>query len=66
MTDNLMDGITNELSRCRELRDEYKLISTGGWGVMVIDRAIKQAEKAIAENDVVAMLRSHKELQEIS
>jgi hypothetical protein len=62
----LAEELPAELERCRELRDEYKLISTGGFGVMVIDRAIKQAEKSMAEQDVAAMIRALKELKGIS
>lgn len=62
--DNLMDGLLKELNRCRELKLMYDEIPTGKFGSIMIQRAIDGGEKAIAENDVVKMLASYKELKE--
>ncbi|HEY3385782.1 MAG TPA: hypothetical protein VGK46_04690 [Saprospiraceae bacterium] len=60
-----MSGLLREINRNRELLHMYEEIGPAGvFGAMFIKRNINDAEKAIAENDVVAMVRAFKELQE--
>ncbi len=61
---NLIEGIQSEMNRVRELRTQYAAIGPSGiFGRSLIDAEIKLAEKAIAESDVVEMLKSYKTLQ---
>jgi len=61
---NLMEGLLQELNRNRELLSIYRSIPEGAYGALIIERDITDGERAIADNDVVAMLRSYKKLQE--
>ena len=60
---NLIEGLNAELSRNREILKIYESIPEGRFGAVMIKQTIKMAEKAIAENDIVAMVRACKELQ---
>ena len=67
MTENLMDGILNEIERVSGIVSEYQQPYLKGAGVfaaalMKID--IDQAKKAISDGDVIAMLNSYKKLKE--
>lgn len=62
---NLIEGIQEQTKRCRELREIYAKISTGFFGMGVIDNAIKEGEAAIASGDVVRMLQIYKRLESI-
>ena len=65
MTENLMDGLMDELNRNRELLKIYQEIGPAGrLGAMLIDRDIKAGEQAIRDNDVVAMLRAYNALKD--
>ena len=62
---NLMDGLFDEMNRCRELLKEYDNIGpVGVFGATMIRADIKAAEDAIKANDVVEMLRSYQALKE--
>lgn len=61
---NLIEGLQQELERNRELLQIYRGIPSGQFGAVMIERAIKNAETAMAENDVVKMMTSYKELKE--
>ena len=68
MADNLMDGLFSEMNRVREVIKEYEHPALNGAGnlaaaIMKID--IQQAEKAIKDNDVIAMLQAYSKLKEI-
>lgn len=60
---NIIEGIQEECNRCRELKKEYDLIPTGGFGAFSIQQAIDEGEKSIASGDVVEMLAAYKELK---
>lgn len=62
---NLIEGIQEEQTRCRELLVFFKSIPTGFFGTAVIELALKNADKAIASGDVVEMLKSYAELKKI-
>lgn len=61
---NLMEGLINEMNRCRELLKEYEAIPEGVFGAAMIKQDIKNAEEAITENDVVKMLTAYQALKE--
>lgn len=60
-----MEGLLAELNRNRELLAMYKEIGPAGvFGATMIQVDITNGETAIAENDVVAMLRCYNDLKE--
>jgi len=61
---DLMDALLQELNRNRELLSIYENFPEGTYGAMMIKQDIKDGEKAIADNDAVAMLRVYKRLKE--
>lgn len=64
-TTTLMDGLLNEMNRNRELLKEYESIGwEGRFGAHMIKIAIRNAEQAIRENDVVKILLAYNELKE--
>ena len=60
---NLLEGLQRELKRNIELLQIYKTIPTGGFGALIIKNKIEEAEKAIAEGDIVKMLNCYEDLQ---
>lgn len=55
-----------EQERVRELLGVYKEIGPAGtFGAMMIEDALRRADRAAVEGDVVAMIQSYKELQEL-
>ncbi len=65
MAENLMDGLLREMNRNREVLKEYEAIGPAGrFGAAMIKQAIANAEKSIADNDVVQMLVCYKTLEE--
>ena len=60
---NLMEGLLNEIERNIELCGAYKEIPTGVWAAGMIQKDIDAGKKAVADNDVVAMLSAHKALE---
>ena len=60
---NLITVLHQELSRNRELLDEYKKIPTGAFGAMCIKNSINHAEKTIADGNIATMIRALKSLQ---
>ena len=62
---NLLEAMHKEMDRCRELKKEYDIIPTGFFGSATIIGTIKQAERAIEEDDVVKMLVAYEELKKI-
>ena len=63
----LLASIHEEMDRCRELKKEYDTLpdGVGIFGSVIIQTAIKNAERAIEEDDVVKMLITYKELKKI-
>lgn len=67
MSENLMDGLLNEIERVSGMISEYQQPYLRGAGVfaaalMKID--VDQAKKAISCNDIVAMISSYEKLKE--
>jgi len=62
---NLIEGIQKEIERCLEVLAFYEKIPQGTFGAIVIRKTILNAEKAMASDDAVEMLRSYKELNDI-
>jgi len=60
---NLITVLHQELSRNRELLDEYKKIPTGAFGAMCIKNSINHAEKTIEEGDIKEMIGALQSLQ---
>lgn len=63
--ETLADGLPRQQKRCRELLSVYKSIPTGGFGAAIIEEALARSDRAVASGDVVEMLRSYKELEEL-
>lgn len=63
---NLIEGLHKEMNRVRELITEYEMLpdGVGFMGASVMKACIKQAEKAMEENDIVAELRAYEELKD--
>jgi hypothetical protein len=64
-TQNLMDGLFEQMNRAREIKKMYDEIPQGKFGSIMIQQSIDRAEKSIRDNDVIAMLTAFKDLQEI-
>lgn len=64
-TQNLMDGLFDEMNRVRELIAEYKSLpdGVGNIGAALMTINIKEAEQAIKNNDVIEMLRCYEVLK---
>ena len=62
--DNLADALTREIGRNKELLEAYQGIPTGMFGAAFISADLKEAEAAVANQDVVAMLRAYTKLKE--
>ena len=57
-------ALPREMSRVRELIPMYESIGpAGGFAVLMMKRALDVAQKALAEGDVVAMIRAHEDLK---
>ncbi len=55
-----------EQARVRTVLGHYREIGrAGAFGAMMIEQALQRADQAVVSGDVVAMIRSFKELQEI-
>ncbi len=64
MSQNLMEGLLSEMNRVREIIAEYDKIPAGYFVAAFMRDSVKNAETAIAENDVVKMLGAHQDLKE--
>lgn len=60
---NLAEAFMHERDRVRDLLQEYRKIPTGGFGAVMLEMALKRADDAMANGDIVAMLRSYAELR---
>ena len=60
---NLIEGLQEEMNRCRELLEVYDAIPQGKFGATMIRQDIKNAEKSIATGDTIAMMKALKDLQ---
>lgn len=61
---NLIEGLQVEMNRVREIANEYEKFPGGKLPAQLMRGEIRQAEKAIAEMDTVAMVQWCKSLQE--
>jgi hypothetical protein len=57
--ETLPESITREIKRCTKLMNEYRTIPTGWFGAGMIEQHIEAAEKALAEQDTVEMVRTY-------
>ena len=63
--ETLADALPKEIERCYGLLEVYKEIGpVGNFASMMIRNDIAQAQQAMLEGDVVAMLRSYNTLKE--
>lgn len=61
---SLMEGLLQELNRNRDLLKQYKDIGPPGMiGATMISMDIQDGEKAIADNDVVDIVRVYQRLK---
>jgi hypothetical protein len=65
VTDTLGDALPREMARVRDhvLPAYLEIGPVGAFGAMMIRRDLDAATKALAENDVVAMLRAYEALK---
>ena len=64
---NLMDGLFEEMNRVREVIKQYEMPELKGAGMFaayLMKQSIANAEYAIKNNDVIAMLASYQDLKE--
>ena len=55
-----------EQARVREILGYYKEIGpAGAFGALMIEQVLQRADKAVVEQDIVAMTRVYKEMLEI-
>ncbi len=63
--DSLGEALPREMTRVRGLIELYRSIGPeGNFAIMLMNRALDEAQKALAEGDVVAMIRIYQELKE--
>lgn len=61
---SLAEAFPREQERVRELLGFYKEIGPAGtFGALMIEDALRRADRAAAEQDVVAMISCYQELQ---
>ena len=65
MSESLGEALPKEIARVREVLKDYESVGpAGAFAVMMIKKDIADAERAIMEGDLVAMIRSYKTLQD--
>ena len=57
MPDNLMSGLLREIGRVRAIADEYEEFEAGKFAAAFMRKDIDDAQTAISDGDVVAMIR---------
>lgn len=65
MANNLIQGIQQQVARCRELLTEYDhplVAPTAGFAKAMIQAAITEGEAAIASGDVGRMVKAYQAL----
>ncbi len=62
--ENLVSGLHRQIRRIEtEVIPEYQKIATGWAAVAMMQRAVRQAEEAMNNGDVVDMIRAYKRLE---
>ena len=66
MSENLIDGLFEEINRVRELIKEYEALpnNVGVFGATFMKTDISKAEKAIREGDTIQMISCYSKLKE--
>lgn len=65
-TETLADALPKECARVREILGYYKELGpVGMFGAAFIEQDLREADRAMASGDVVAMIAALKTLQEI-
>lgn len=60
----LAEELPSEMERVRQVLKRYKALGPAGrFGAIMINHSLREAEKAIANGDVVAMMRAYRDLQ---
>ena len=63
---SLGEEFPKEQARCREVLSSYKEIGpAGSFGAAMIEQTLQRADKAAAEGDLVAMIKSFEEMKGI-
>jgi len=62
---NLIEGLQDQISRAKKLKDFYDGIPSGSFGSAAIASSIRDAEHYMAIGDTVAMLDAYKRLEAI-
>lgn len=63
---SLAEEYPKQQARCRELlKGYYEIGSVGAFGAAVIEHILREADRAIANQDVVAMLRSFENMKSV-
>lgn len=62
---NLVEGLLEQMNRCRELLKVYAKLPEGAgmFAKMMIEREIKTAEDALGSGDTVAMMKAYATLK---
>ena len=58
-SENLMEGLEEELERAKKLLKMYNSIQTGRFGAIMIKRSIEHAESSIRSGDTVEMIKAY-------
>ena len=62
---NLIEGLQEEMNRCREVLTHYEEIPQGVFGATMIKQSIKEAENSIAKGDTIMMMKCLDDLKNI-
>jgi hypothetical protein len=61
--ESLGEALPEEQARCRELLVNYREIGpAGAFGAALIEAALREADQAVIEGDLVAMIRVYQHL----
>lgn len=61
--DTLGDALPREMTRVRKLIPLYQSVPMGFLAAGMMERSLDEAQRALAEGDVVAMIRCHEDLK---
>jgi hypothetical protein len=66
MNESLAEALPKEMARVREILGHYKALGPAGmFGATFIEQDLREADRACASGDVIAMIRAAKKLSEI-